>query len=58
MGLGRPGPHLAGAVLIGAALMAAADLLARTVIAPYQLPLGLFVSLMGGGYMLFALGRR
>ncbi|WP_026363079.1 Fe(3+)-hydroxamate ABC transporter permease FhuB [Methylopila sp. M107] len=58
LGLARPGPHLVGAMLAGAALMVAADQLARTVIFPYQLPLGLFASLIGGGYLLFVLGRR
>ncbi|MFJ5487391.1 iron chelate uptake ABC transporter family permease subunit [Hansschlegelia beijingensis] len=38
--------------------MTIADLLARTVIFPYQLPLGLFASLIGGGYLLLALRRR
>lgn len=57
-GLARPGPHLAGAMLAGAGLMMVADLLARTLIAPYQLPLGLFASLIGGAYLLVALRRR
>ncbi|GLK75899.1 Fe3+-hydroxamate ABC transporter permease FhuB [Methylopila jiangsuensis] len=57
-GLTRAGPHLAGAVLVGAALTAIADLLARTLIAPYQLPLGLFASLLGGVYLMVLLRRR
>lgn len=57
-GLTRPGPHLAGAVLAGMALMTAADLAARVVLFPYQLPLGLFASLVGGGYLVFSLARR
>ncbi|RXF70972.1 Fe(3+)-hydroxamate ABC transporter permease FhuB [Hansschlegelia zhihuaiae] len=57
-GLARLGPHVLGAVLAGAALMTTADLLARTVIFPYQLPLGLFASLIGGAYLIGALGRR
>jgi ABC-type Fe3+-siderophore transport system permease subunit len=57
-GLARPGPHVIGAVLAGAALMTTADLLARTAIFPYQLPLGLFASLIGGTYLIVALGRR
>lgn len=57
-GLARPGAHLAGAMLVGAALMAVADLLARTLIAPYQLPVGLFASLIGGGYLLAAFRNR
>ena len=57
-GLAGAGPHLLGSALAGAALMTVADLLARTVIFPYQLPLGLFASLIGGGYLLLALRRR
>ncbi|PZQ15085.1 MAG: Fe(3+)-hydroxamate ABC transporter permease FhuB [Ancylobacter novellus] len=57
-GLTRPGAHLAGSVLLGAALTTAADMLARTLIAPYQLPLGLFASLIGGSYLMSALRRR
>jgi iron complex transport system permease protein len=57
-GLGRPGAHLAGSMLAGAALMTIADLLARTIVFPYQLPLGLFASLIGGAYLIVALSRR
>ena len=57
-GLTRAGPHLAGSILIGVALTTAADMLARTLIAPYQLPLGLFASLIGGAYLMAALRRR
>ena len=57
-GLTKPGPHLAGAMLAGAALLVAADALARMVVFPYQLPLGLFASLIGGGYLVLALARR
>lgn len=58
-GLTRPSAHLAGSALAGGALLTLADLMARTMIAPYQLPLGLFASLFGGGYLMFALaGRR
>lgn len=57
-GLTRAGPHLAGSILVGAALTVVADLLARTIIAPYQLPLGLFASLIGGVYLMSALRGR
>ncbi|MGA0532846.1 Fe(3+)-hydroxamate ABC transporter permease FhuB [Hansschlegelia sp. KR7-227] len=57
-GLTRPGRHLGGAMLAGAALMTVADLLARSVIFPYQLPLGLFASLIGGVYLVAALRNR
>jgi iron complex transport system permease protein len=57
-GLSRPGAHLAGSMLAGAGLMTTADLLARTIVFPYQLPLGLFASLIGGAYLIVALSRR
>lgn len=57
-GLVRPLPHLAGSMLAGGVLMLVADLLARLVLFPYQLPLGLFASLIGGAYLLVALSRR
>lgn len=56
-GLPRVLPHLAGSVLIGALLMVVSDWLARTVAFPYQLPLGLFASLLGGAYLVWLLGR-
>jgi iron complex transport system permease protein len=58
LGLDRPLPQLAGAVAIGALLMALADLLARSLGFPYQLPVGLLVSLLGGPYLLWLLARR
>lgn len=57
-GLTRPAHHLAGAIFAGVGLMVTADLLARTVIFPYQLPLGLFASLIGGSYLVLTLRRR
>nr|WP_244490483.1 Fe(3+)-hydroxamate ABC transporter permease FhuB [Rhizobium sp. Root708] len=50
--------HLFAAVLIGAGLMVAADWLSRTVIYPYQVPVGLFAALIGGPYLLWLLGKR
>lgn len=57
-GLTKPGPHLLGSMLAGGALLVIADALARMVVFPYQLPLGLFASLIGGGYLVLALARR
>lgn len=45
------------AVLIGAALLAAADALGRTVLAPAELPAGLVVALVGGPYFVYLLAR-
>lgn len=57
MGFGRAPQQLAAAILIGAGLMTAADWLCRIVTFPYQLPLGLFVSLIGGPYFVWLLRR-
>jgi iron complex transport system permease protein len=42
----------------GAALVVAADLMARTVAAPIELPVGVLLALLGGPYFLFVLWRR
>lgn len=56
-GLTRPAQHLAGAMLVGAALMGVSDWLARMAAFPYQLPVGLFAALLGGPYLIYLLGR-
>ncbi len=57
LGLAHAAQHLAGAMFIGAALMALSDWLARMAAFPYQLPVGLFAALLGGPYLIFRLGR-
>ncbi len=57
IGLHRPLMGLAGAMLIGACLMVLSDWLARMVAFPYQLPLGLFASLISGPYMIWLLSK-
>jgi iron complex transport system permease protein len=42
----------------GAALMVVADLLARTLLAPLELPVGALLALVGGPYFLFVLWRK
>ena len=39
--------------LMGAVLLGAADLLARGMLAPVELPVGVLTAILGGGYMLF-----
>lgn len=56
-GLDRPRPQLAGAVILGALLMMVSDWLSRMLFFPYQLPVGLFASLLGGVYLTLLLGR-
>jgi len=44
--------------LMGGALLLAADVLARLLIAPQELPVGVLTALLGGGYLLWLLHRR
>jgi iron complex transport system permease protein len=44
-------------VLLGGALLAAADVLARGLIAPQELPVGVLTALLGGGYLLWLMHR-
>ncbi|MDQ2634107.1 MAG: iron chelate uptake ABC transporter family permease subunit [Pseudomonadota bacterium] len=57
IGLSRAPQHLAGAMLIGAALKGFSDWLARMAAFPYQLPVGLFAALLGGPYLIYLLAR-
>jgi iron complex transport system permease protein len=43
--------------LMGAVLLAVADLLARWLVAPQELPVGLLTALLGGGYLLWLMHR-
>lgn len=56
------GPSHAGllpvSALAGAVLLVAADLLARTVVAPVELPLGVVTTAVGGPFLLWLLARR
>jgi iron complex transport system permease protein len=44
--------------LMGGALLMTADLLARWLIAPQELPVGVLTALLGGGYLLWLMHRR
>ncbi|EWY37577.1 iron ABC transporter [Skermanella stibiiresistens SB22] len=57
IGLRRPLTHLVGATLLGAFLMGLSDWLSRTLAFPYQLPVGLFATLIGGPYLMWLLAR-
>ncbi len=52
------GPLLALSALAGAVLLLAADVAARSVIAPQELPVGLLTAVLGGAYLLALLRRR
>jgi len=41
----------------GAVLLGAADLLARWLIAPQELPVGVLTAVLGGGYLLWLMHR-
>jgi iron complex transport system permease protein len=58
LGLRGAGAHLAGAALVGALLLAMADCLSRLVFFPYQMPVGLFASLIGAPYLVWTLVRE
>nr|WP_230414198.1 iron ABC transporter permease [Collimonas silvisoli] len=49
---------LPGAMLFGAVLTLAADLVARTVTAPAEMPLGILTALLGGPFFIVLLWRR
>jgi iron complex transport system permease protein len=51
-------PLLALSALAGAVLLAAADIAARVVIAPQELPVGLLTAVFGGVYLMLLLRRR
>lgn len=57
-GFARANHHLLAAALIGALLMMLADLGARTVTFPYELPLGLFAALAGAPYLIWLIAKR
>ncbi|HSV70316.1 MAG TPA: iron chelate uptake ABC transporter family permease subunit, partial [Methylibium sp.] len=54
----RHGPLLALSALSGGALLLAADVAARSVIAPQELPVGVLTAVLGGGYLLVLLRRH
>ncbi len=56
-GLARPADQVTGAALIGAGLMMAADFGARMAGFPYELPLGLFATLIGAPWLIWLMMR-
>ncbi len=54
----RHGALLALSALTGAVLLLAADVAARSLIAPQELPVGVLTALFGGGYLLLLLRQR
>jgi ferric hydroxamate transport system permease protein len=58
LGLRRAASQVAASALIGALVMVIADALARTAIAPRQLPTGIVAALIGLPYLVWQLGRK
>jgi len=52
------GYTLAASAMMGGVLLLAADVLARCVIAPQELPVGVLTAVLGGGYLMRLLQRR
>jgi iron complex transport system permease protein len=44
--------------LMGAALLQLADVLARTVVVPQELPVGILTAIIGGSYLLWLMYHR
>lgn len=56
-----PAPHgftLVASAASGGALLLLSDVLARSLIAPQEVPVGVLTALLGGGYLLWLLQRR
>lgn len=56
-----PGVSIAASAAVGALLLVAADLLAQRLLSPFQIPVGLVTSALGGAYLVWLLlagGRR
>ena len=56
-----PAPHgftLLASAGMGGALLLAADVLARSLVAPRELPVGVLTAVLGGSYLLWLLHRR
>jgi iron complex transport system permease protein len=49
---------LPASALFGAAFLVACDLIARTVLAPIELPVGIVTALLGGPFFLWLLVRK
>jgi iron complex transport system permease protein len=54
---GTAGVRIVPAAAVGALLLVSSDLIARTIIAPAQLPVGVVTLCLGGAYLVWLLGR-
>lgn len=53
-----PGISIATAAVMGSTILVTADLLASRLLSPFQIPVGLVTSAIGGGYLLWLLIRQ
>ncbi|MFD7287724.1 FecCD family ABC transporter permease [Streptomyces sp. NPDC059863] len=53
-----PGAPIGSAMLMGALILATADLLAQRLLSPFQMPVGLVTGALGGLYLLWLLSRE
>jgi iron complex transport system permease protein len=53
-----PGPNLLVSLLMGAALLVAADLAGQRLISGHQLPVGVLTGILGGGYLVWLLATQ
>ena len=53
-----PGRLIGLSTLVGAVLLLAADLLARSLLAPRELPVGVLTAVLGGAYLLWLMHRQ
>jgi iron complex transport system permease protein len=58
LGYHRPLPQLFVSAFLGGVTMAVADWLSRTIIFPWQVPVGLLVALVGGPFFLWQIAKR
>lgn len=58
LGFRQPMPQLLAAAMLGAALMALADLAGRIVAFPWQIPAGLVATFLGGSYFIVLMWRQ
>jgi iron complex transport system permease protein len=49
---------LPASALLGAALLLAADTLARVIVAPAELPIGIVTALLGGPFLIYLIVRQ
>lgn len=58
VGFQRADTHLLASALVGGFILLVADWLGRNVIFPFQVPAGLFATVVGGPLLLFLIGRQ